>query len=162
MALSCPRDVQLRVFIHCGAFGTTRPALLGTLAVHLQCQRFMCEQPPSCPHPPHGLWMLQQEKELPLTHRSIFMFFRQSVNCISPGIWGRVPRCSSQRLQAPCLTPRSLRGRREAGKGPPTSSRSPRLRGDLIARFPEFLIHFGLNSFCEAVVWDLTTFQKTN
>lgn len=90
------------------------------------------------------------------------MFFHQSVNRISPGIWGRVPRCSSQRLQAPCLTPRSLRGRREAGKGPPTSSRSPRLRGDLIARFPEFLIHFGLNSFCEAVVRDLTTFQKTN
>lgn len=62
MALSCPRDVQLRVFIHCGAFGTTRPALLGTLAVHLQCQRFMCEQPPSCPHPAMGSGCFSRRK----------------------------------------------------------------------------------------------------
>lgn len=52
MALSCLRGSE-SVFIGCHAFGTTKPASLGVLAAHLQCQR-------PFPHP--RLWLCLQEE----------------------------------------------------------------------------------------------------
>lgn len=54
VALPCPRSLILGVhLLQC--FGTTRPAFLGMLTVHLWCQRFMCKQPSSAFPSPHCL-----------------------------------------------------------------------------------------------------------
>lgn len=122
--------------------------------------------PPAPPSLPRGLWMLLQEKEPPLVHRSIFTpSFSRSVHP-PPQSLGQGSKLPLQHPLGPWPCAQNCRGsvaardRRQNGRGPPPP-RSLHLGGGPVACFPEFLTHVGLNTICEAVMWDVTTFQKT-
>lgn len=131
------RDLQFSVHL-LGRFGDRRASLPGDTHRPLAVPKISVQTALFCsplPPWPHGLWMLLQEKEHSLITVASLFLLRSVCEPHPRGSRGQSPEVLLAMPTCPlalCPEPwgrMAVRGSREAGRGPPTSSRSPHSEG---------------------------------